>query len=237
MTIRDAFWNTIDWIFPPACVECGKMGSQICEGCLAESVPVTEPCCKKCGKPLDGLHGCALCRDTTFHFTSCRAPFVYEGAIASGIKQLKFKKNLELAELFAKQIFSLYLRERWNADIVIPVPLSRERRSERGFNQSEWIARSFARSAGLPMKPSALQKVRNTQSQVGLTRDERQHNLYGAFQAEPVLVRNRRVLLIDDVMTTGSTFNECARVLMEAGTQVVLCLSVSTASMANHRPG
>lgn len=115
--------------------------------------------------------------------------------------------------------------------MIIPVPLSKERRKERGFNQSEWIAGAFSRKSGIPVKPTALQKVRNTRTQVGLNREEREMNLRGAFMAEPLLIQEKKVLLVDDVMTTGSTFNECAFALKQHGASKVYCLSVATTDL------
>ena len=111
---------------------------------------------------------------------------------------------------------------------LAPVPLSEKRRAQRGFNQSELIGARFSGRTGIPMDPNALMKVRHTKDQVGLNAEERRKNLLGSFAAEENLVRGKRVLLLDDVMTTGSTFAECTSALLAAGADSVNCISAAT---------
>ena len=156
---------------------------------------------------------------------------MYEKAAAEGIKRLKYGHALGFADFFghflAKQ-FEGYGRK---SDIVVPVPLSWERRVNRGYNQSEWIAKAYCRETGLTLCSNALFKIRDTVSQVELTHEERRRNLEGSFLAEPVFVRGKKVLLVDDVMTTGSTFEVCTAALLEAGAKQVDCLSAATSHL------
>ena len=119
----------------------------------------------------------------------------------------------------------------WETDLIVPVPLSRKSQAQRGFNQSELIARHFGKAVGVPCKPGALMKQRETKQQVGLNAEERRINLSGSFAAEKSFIKDKRILLLDDVMTTGSTFSECSAVLLDTGAKSVRCLSVATTSV------
>ncbi|MHC1773341.1 MAG: ComF family protein [Flexilinea sp.] len=221
-------WKIIDWFYPPSCVECGCKGYNICPKCLSEAVPINDSFCNICGKPVNILNGCSFCQNYKFHFTSARAAFVYEGAIRTAIKKLKYAQDLGLSELFSNFLFSIYLKEKWDVNLVTAVPLYKNRFSSRGFNQSEWIARPLSKAIGIPFSSGALQKTIHTNPQVGLNQNERRINLQKAFQAEPAIVVKKKILLIDDVMTTGSTFDECANTLLKAGASEVYCLSVAS---------
>lgn len=228
MELRTGLWKIIDWIYPPTCVYCGERGALVCDECFKDAEEVGKPYCIRCGKPLLPHRKCSTCAKAEFEFTACRAPYLYEGVIAEVIKKLKFNHSLELSEWIGERLSSFYQTLSWDIDLMVPVPLSKEGRRSRGFNQSEWIAKAFARKVGLEVAPNALIKVRHTETQVGLSGEQRRDNLRGAFVAEPVLVRGKRILLIDDVMTTGSTFNECTIALLEAGARNVRCLSLAT---------
>lgn len=228
MAFRNAFWNVLNWLFPPQCVCCGKEGSTICDECLSGLRPVGKHFCPRCGKPLDKGKHCRLCAGSDFRFQASRAPYLYEGAASAMIKALKFNGCRNLAPILADEMAEFWQELRWDADMIVPVPLSRQRRAARGFNQSELIGAFFSQKTGIPMCKNALMKIRDTDAQVGLNADERRKNLIGSFAAEPTLVRGKRVLLLDDVMTTGSTFAECTAALLDAGADSVNCISAAT---------
>ncbi len=230
MNLQSLLSGVFDWIYPPRCAGCGEPGSLLCEACREKLHPVGEHFCRKCGKPLKKGAHCRLCRAHEFRFQASRAPYIYDGPAAAMIKSLKYNSNLSLVPLMADLLSAFWRELNWDIDIVIPVPLSEERRAQRGFNQSEMLARAFAKRTGLKADPRALMKIRHTLQQVGLNAEQRRENLNGAFAAEEVLVRGKRVLLLDDVMTTGSTFAECSAVLLDKGAKSVNCLSMATAS-------
>jgi ComF family protein len=118
----------------------------------------------------------------------------------------------------------------WRADLVLPVPLSKPRRRERGYNQAGLIARPLALALGLPYVPKALARCRDTRSQVGLSREQRRQNVNGVFQAGSEQVRDRRVLLIDDVATTGSTLSAAAGALLASGASQVYAFTAARAA-------
>ncbi len=230
MDLQKLLSGVFDWIYPPVCASCGKPGSLLCDSCREQLHSVGEHYCSKCGKPLRKGSKCRLCRTHEFRFQASRAPYIYDGPAAAMIKSLKYNGNMSLAPILADLLSVFWKELNWDIDIIVPVPLSGERRAQRGFNQSEMIGKAFAKRTGLKSDPRALMKVRHTLQQVGLDAEQRRENLQGAFAAEGVLVRGKRVLLLDDVMTTGSTFAECSAVLLDAGAKSVNCLSVATAS-------
>lgn len=233
VNIRNIFGHVLNWIYPPSCVSCGSPGALICEECLSKLPAVGEHFCSHCGKPLKKNHTCRLCGKSDFRFQSARAPYLYDGPVSAMIKKLKFAGMLSLVPILTQYLTDCWQNLGWEADLIVPIPLSRSRQAQRGFNQSELIARQFGKSIGIPCEPGALMKQRETKQQVGLDANERRQNLTGAFAAEPIFIRNKRILLIDDVMTTGSTFAECSAVLLDAGAKSVNCLSVATTSV-NH---
>ena len=233
VNIRSLFGNVLNWIYPPVCVSCGKPGALICEDCLSKLPEVGAHYCSKCGKPLQKRRYCRHCAESEFRFQACRAPYVYDGPVSAMIKKLKYGGTLGLAPILAQLLTDFQEGLNWKVDMVVPVPLSPKRLAHRGFNQSELIARRFGRNTGITCQPKALMKPMDTLQQVGLNAEERRKNLSGAFAAEPVLIRDKHVLLLDDVMTTGSTFAECSAVLLDAGAKSVKCLSVATTT-ADH---
>lgn len=224
-------WRILGWVYPANCCECDLPGQHICAECLKKMRTPGDKICQVCGKPLDPLDGCATCSGIKVSFDEARAAFLYEGTIRKAIHQLKFDGNLGIAELFSNFLFSLYLRLNWNPDLIVPVPLTKRKMNERGFNQSEWIAKPLSKATGIRFLKGALQKTADTETQVGLSRQERSMNLKGAFRAEPAMISGKNILLIDDVMTTGATFNECACELKESGADQVFCLSVATTDL------
>lgn len=230
---RKFFGIVLDWVYPPSCVSCGEPGALICEQCLSKLPPVSEHFCSICGKPLKKRHSCTLCARSEFRFLAARAPYLYDEPVSTMITKLKYGGTLSLVPILASLLTEYWKGLGWEMDLIVPVPLSAKRFAERGFNQSELIARQFSKRVHIPCEPGALMKQRDTKQQVGLTAEERKENLSGAFAAEKVFIKDKRILLLDDVMTTGSTFAECSAVLLDAGAKSVNCLSVATTT-ADH---
>ena len=221
-------WRLLMWFFPPRCLGCGIHGANLCADCAAAAERISGFVCRRCGKPLGADNVCPLCsRLEKIYFERVRSAFAYEDLIREAIHQFKFKRKLELSLLFANEIFSVYLTQKWSIDLVVPTPISRERRNERGYNQTEWVARTFAIRAELPYSATGLQKLRETESQSSLNEAERRRNLDGAFEAERITVQGKLILVVDDVLTTGTTMNECARALKKAGAGSVYGLTIA----------
>jgi len=151
----------------------------------------------------------------------------YEGVIRECIHSLKYENNQSLGEYFSRELIACIKAEDWSLDVVIPVPLSSFRIKERGYNQSALLARPLAMGLSLRYQPHGLKRIRNTQSQVELTAVERRRNVAGAFQAEPEIVQDKNILLVDDVTTTGATLYECSRALRAGGANGVYCITIA----------
>jgi ComF family protein len=222
------FWSALDWMYPPTCVGCGEPGYRLCFKCQEEIQYIGEQVCEQCGFPFDEDGGlCDACQKEPPPFTAQRYLARYEGVVRESVHALKYHHNLALGEFFGQKLTEIVLREGWDLDLVIPVPLSPIRQVERGYNQAALLARPLALNLGIPFTPFGLKRIRNTQSQVDLNADQRRQNVRGAFQAVPDIVRGKRVCLVDDVTTTGSTLSECSFALLEGGASAVYCLTLA----------
>ncbi len=170
---------------------------------------------------------CPDCTAQRPAFTALRSWGVYGGPLRRAIHRLKYGRDLGLGEALSKHLIELYNLLQWNIDCVTPVPLSRRRQQERGYNQAGLLALPLARAVGAPYRPAALQRTRETRSQVRLGAQERRANVQGAFRAEPALVSGKHVLVIDDVTTTGSTIHACAQALTLAGASAVFGMTLA----------
>jgi ComF family protein len=152
------------------------------------------------------------------------------------IHQLKYGNNIALALPLGGALVQLYRSAPYPADLVTVVPMSRQRRLRRGYNQASLIARAFCRAAGLPFSSSVLRRIRQTESQVGKHPRERMLNVKDAFAAETEFVAGKTVLVIDDVFTTGATMRSCANALKQAGAGHVIGLTAARAGLHQEEP-
>lgn len=223
--------------FPRRCPLCGSFlapAERICAKCADNIEYIERPICNRCGKPIFDCD----CVSGQFCFERCVSPLVYTKAARSGIHRLKFDKKASSAVFFSRLMSLAVSREygNYNIHIVTSVPLHREAEIQRGYNQSALLASGIAQELGLNVNNKILHKYEKNSLQHTLTRQERVKNVTDVYEViRPDLVRNRTVLLCDDVMTTGSTLNECARVLLEAGAARVLC--VAACSVCGSRQG
>lgn len=241
-----AFWIGVDWLYPPVCGGCGKKGIRWCDACQEEVFKLQDKICPRCGsfEP----HG-FLCKDCLVKprpFTACRSWGRYSGPLREAIHRLKYQNDIGLAESLSSHLLELYALSGWKIDLITSVPLGLKRRKQRGYNQSNLLALPFAWAVNIPFKPGAIDRVRETVSQVGLSASLRHQNVRGAFTARPALVNGKAVLIIDDVTTTGATLNSCAEALLNGGAKHVYCLTVAKsmleddvqiASQGIHPPG
>jgi len=207
--------------FAPRCAVCALgTGTPVCAGCEADFFSPQTPRCRRCAIRLaSGGEVCGQCLAQPPRFDATSALSDYVAPVAGMVGALKFSARLDLADVFARLLAE---REagRGSADVVLAVPLSHERERERGFNQSREIGRRFAGHVGLPFADGLLLRVRHSAPQQSLTREARRRNVKGAFAVAGDL-RGRRALVIDDVMTTGSTLDEIAGALKRAGAACV----------------
>jgi ComF family protein len=220
----------LELIFPSRCAGCDARGALLCVACRPR-LPWLDPnSCPRCAEPARGGAICRRClRAGQRVLSSLRAACRYEGAVRNAIRRLKYSRVRLFAVLAAQLVAADLATRPLSADLVVPVPLSDRRQRERGYNQSELIARELAGLGVLPAPvPAALERSRDTRPQVELPRSARLENVRGAFVCErPELVAGRRVLLVDDVSTTGATLEACAASLIQAGAARVLALVVA----------
>ncbi|MBI1788530.1 MAG: ComF family protein [Acidobacteria bacterium] len=205
----------------------------VCERCLAAPVPLeAEYFCVSCRTPflnrypLDAQGRCGLCRAGVRGFASAYCFGEYEGVLRELIHLFKYRGMKPLARPLAGFLWrALPLDEVFDA--VVPMPLHWRRRWSRGFNQAGLLARELARRRGLPMI-AAVRRVRHTQTQTGLTHAQRRENVAGAFRLRKrARIEGKRLLLVDDVMTTGATGSACAAVLRRGGARSVTLLTLA----------
>lgn len=224
-------WESLDWLYPPHCGGCGEPGSRWCARCQESVTIIQPPLCRVCGQPVR-IHTtqlCAACRNQRPAYTALRSWAAFIGPLREALHRLKYKKDIALGEILSRDLIHWYQSLGWNAELVVPVPLSKSKMIQRGYNQVAYLARPFAMGLGLAYQPRGMARLRETRSQVGLNREERQDNVSGAFMAKPDLVRGKVILLMDDTATTGATLDECARVLMEAGAREVYAVTAARA--------
>jgi ComF family protein len=230
--------------FPSGCRICERLLTSasrvpICEECLASFERVPDIVCEICGRPLPGLARkdgepllCPACQDKTYAFERARSWALYQDAVVRAILLLKFEQIDPLGVWFADRLAELVNGEgdAMAADVVVPVPLHRERERERGYNQAALLSKPLAKKLRLPHKAVLLMRTRARPDKQVLTLEERWESVRGAFATRPgSQVDNLRVLLVDDVLTTGATLDACARALREAGAKSVIGLTVARA--------
>ena len=213
-----------DLFYPQRCVGCSRRASDVlCRPCFDALPRIEPPVCGRCGAPTAfEVYGCDACRNTDFAFDGARAPLRYEGVGEELVHALKYRGYSRVVEKVMAPLMADSLSgERY--DGVVPVPLHRARLARRGFNQAELMARAVAGRIGAPVSDK-LRVVRRTRDQVELSAGERRENVAGAFEARGSLAG--RILLVDDVFTTGATLSECAGVLRRAGAGEVHALTL-----------
>lgn len=236
----------LDWLYPPVCALCGcglAHGKALCESCAGDMPRIEPPFCDVCGEhflgQIDGAFDCPNCKGLSFHFEFARAAMDRSDGVLEMIHRLKYGREIHLAgelgglacgAFSADRRLGVALGEKWP---LVPVPLHRLRQMDRQFNQAEEIARAIAQGTGLPVM-RLLKRVRRTETQTRLSRRQRMENLKGAFairktwrMGDPAAIPDAPgVILVDDVFTTGSTVDECAKVLRKAGVGRVAVLTV-----------
>lgn len=206
----------------------------MCWDCLADTPNVEPPFCVCCGDPVAGdvQHDftCFACSRKTPSFDFARSAVRYEGAVGEALRALKYDHALWVADDLAEILFACVRAEYPAADFdsVTSVPLYPSRRRARGFNQSDVLGRLLARRMELPYKERTARRIRPTVTQTGLTAPQRAANVHGAFRVGFFARLNgRRILLVDDVMTTGATVDACAAALKKGGAESVHVITVA----------
>jgi ComF family protein len=228
--------------FPSDCRLCSTPLTNIsrlpvCPGCLLAMTPLEGSTCEICGERVSDLSVlsnqiCSACQELRPHFVKAAAYGAYDGELRELIHLLKYEQVEPAAGIMGRMLAQAIQKLGPIADpiLVIPVPLYRSKRRERGFNQAELIARAALKCTALccELRLDVLERTRPTTSQIGLTRPQRIENIRGAFRVAHLnRVAGRAILLVDDVLTTGTTASECARILRKAGAEKVYVTTVA----------
>lgn len=209
---------SVDTVYPKRCGGCGRRGSWVCPACDQALQRFAPPWCSRCGLP-DTFSSCA-CDSTPHELSHVRSIGPYSGWIRGAIHALKYVNEWGRVEHFGPLV-AVAAATCGPYDVIVPVPLHPSRLRRRGFNQSQLIANHVSRDLGVPIEP-LLVRTRATVSQVDLNATERYENTRSAFMlARSIALNGRSVLLVDDVITTGSTLAACATVLRGAGATTV----------------
>lgn len=220
-----SLWKIIDFVFPPTCAGCGKIGEMMCSDCINQ-IKKIESFIENI-QPSNSLN---LSEFTNLRYLNDIYSFAYyTPPISLAIKKLKYKRDIGISNLLAKFLVELYNKNKMDIDMVIPVPLNKNKIKERGYNQSFFLALPFSMTIQRPINKQSLRRLKDTKSQVGLNRHERFSNVSDAFCADPAHIDGKNICLIDDVATTGATMEACASALKSAGAKDIFGLTVARA--------
>lgn len=210
-------WQIIDWIYPPLCCNCGKIGYEICKDCFtALELNLFSNHCKICGQDNETDYVCSLCKSQEPQYDFIRSWGIYSGILREIIHAFKFNRRIGLINYLT--LSAVECIQNWNpsVDLIVPVPLSKKRIRSRGYNQSSILAKSIAQKLQIDFSSLAVKRIKNTRTQVGLNARERKVNVANAFEADSSICKGHSILLVDDIITTGSTLNECAKAIKNA---------------------
>ena len=223
----------LDLIFPPRCAGCGQSGSLWCPACQASVHVIRDSICSHCGRPLENQRNarlCPACHRSPPEIDGIRSAAMFEGPLREAIHHLKYSGRTSLATPLGALLSARWQADSPPADTIVPVPLHASRVRERGYNQSVLLAEQLSRASGLPLAESMLTRVRATAPQVTLNAAERKLNVRDAFQASGDAAQGKRVLLVDDVCTTGATLESCSLALRQVGVASVWAITLARAS-------
>lgn len=234
MSEAEKYWKKcLDMVFPARCPICDRpapVPELICPACRKKPVTVKAPRCLKCGKHMEDEREeyCKGCRTGVHWFEQGRGLFLYS-SVAVSIYRFKYAGRQEYACFYAEQIVKELGKtiRTWHADALVPVPIHYTRKRERGYNQAEVLAREIGKRMGIPVAANLLKRVRKTLPQKLLDSKERQNNLKKAFKIKRNDVKLKRVIIVDDIYTTGSTIDACAAELKSAAVEKVYFIAAA----------
>jgi ComF family protein len=212
----------LDLLFPRWCVGCGREGDFICPDCFKSLPRITPPLCPRCGRPQLNAVLCPVCVSWSASIDGIRAPFKFDGAIRQAIHELKYNNLRAIAPLLGQWLGDYLADNTLPVEVLVPVPLHHKRLRERGYNQSRLLAQELAKLSGLALVEDCLVRELYTTPQARtLNVAERRSNVANAFSCRDRRLEDKKVLLIDDVATSGATLDACARALKKSGASSV----------------
>ena len=231
--VRKLWSLVMDLIYPPRCPICDELllpGRLICPECLPKLSYVKKPRCLICGKHINdpAYEYCLDCRKKPHYYKEGRALLEYR-SIAPSMYRFKYAGRREYARFYGRQI-AYHLKdviEEWDVDALVPVPIHRSRRIQRGYNQAEVLAKEIGFYLGIPVETHLLKRVKKTLPQKLLDDRQRQNNLKNAFKIGRNDVKCKSTIVIDDIYTTGSTIDHCAKVLKQHGVERIYYISIA----------
>lgn len=235
------FYNsTLDLLFPEEgiCFICDKYDEEvkedhICSDCKDKLSFINENRCPTCGKPTyndNSSDRCSYCANKTFYFTKAFSPLEYTGVLRKIIYKYKYESKPYLYKSFGELMLKALANEDIkHIDTIVPVPLHRSRKAERGYNQSELLAKYLSSKLDIPLDNKNFIRIKGTKVQNKLSRLQRQENVKEAFKVRDNRVfKDKAIFLVDDIFTTGATVNECSKTLIEGGATKVLVITLAT---------
>lgn len=225
----------LDLLYPKRCPLCGSIRPYgemaACRECIGELKQVVSPRCMRCGKTIEDEteEYCRDCRTVPKSFKRGFPAFFYEGAIKTSLYDFKYKNQRDYAEFYRDSILRIYGREirELEFDGIVPVPVHPRKRKKRGYNQAELLAKELGKHLEVPVYPRYLERCVDTDPQKELNDKERMENLKNAFKIRQNEIKLEKILLVDDIYTSGSTIEACTRILLSAGTKAVYYTSVA----------
>lgn len=225
----------LGFLFPrrcPVCDEIAPVGEKICSDCKKRVKYIGKKTCMRCGKPIEAsrMEYCYDCTKKKHEFYQGKSVFLYADGIKESMYRFKYQNKREYADYYAEEAIRLYRKwmEEHQIEVIMPVPMYRAKKRLRGYNQAEVFAEALGREMGLPVEKNLVERIRNTVPQKKLNDIDRKKNLKGAFKIKSDIVKYRKVLLVDDIYTTGSTIDAVAKELKTAGVEKIyfLCISI-----------
>ena len=221
-------------LYPRRCTVCHQIltekGILVCRACENQLHPIIKDYCLKCGRPVaPEVEFCPECRKVHREFDRGRGVFLYNNRMRQSLLHYKYYGSREYGEYYAASICRYMERDirAWNPDVIIPVPLHRARRRKRGYNQAQILAENLGRMLCIPVDSKSLARRKKTSPQKKLGHNERKKNLKNAFAVTPAFRPVRKVLLVDDIYTTGNTLDAAAKALKGKGVEKVYFLTIS----------
>ena len=221
--------------YPEVCPNCGKVVKDIglCKDCEESFRFIQSPTCAICGRPVDneGVYICDECKNTKHYFKRNISTFEYKGDIKECIYRFKYANMRCYSDFFALSSYRRYgkIIKSWNVDVIVPVPMYKKKQRKRGYNQAEEFAKALSRMTGVKVDSKLLIRRKDTVPMKSLSKQQRYENLKQAFAVRGKS-NYKRVLVVDDIFTTGSTIDACARVLKKNGVETVYSFCITSGS-------